>query len=982
MSALYVDDAQVAVRRVLATGPDAPFAPLVSSLAADLVPVMARAVWLPPNKARLTRIGGTCPRDGARLAFDPFTPQAHRCPACGAVYDRIEDYEWWTMGYQLWLAERTVHAAALALVVGNSGAGPSGATGDFGAFAARVLDVQAGAYLQYPNGDNVLGPARPFFSTYLESLWLVHVCTALDLLRAAAPGAYDALASRVLDRVVEPSRALVAGFPEGTSNRQVWHAVARLGAARVLGDADGARDAVHGPNGLARLLRTALLEDGSWYEGENYHQFAHRGFWYGLRMAECAGIDIAPDLVARFRAGYAVPFRVALPDGTLPARRDAQYAVSLRQWRWAEWCELGVRDDAGPKVRASLADLYATADPPLAHRSGRWRATGESERNEPASALSRADLGWKSLLFARGKLLSPAADAGPRSELLADQGVAVIRRDAGRIYAALDYGGGGGGHGHPDLLNVILQDGAVRWLDDPGTGTYVERTLHWYRSTLAHAAPLADGQSQLRGIGGVLVGFDPGRGDAGPSRGAHNAGGMFAGVAARAAIQPTLASRALVVGNAYVVDLFTWRAWRPCVVDLPFLVDGVLPGEPEQWVPFEPGGRGGIEDGFDFVHAARAVVLGPSAVPFALAAHGSRSPAGARLWLCAPGATFWRGVAPGPPGTGERRFHAVRMHGGSAAVVAVWDLRGAIEAVRTDADAIVVEHVDGIIDRHTAPAQLQLERNYVPNGGPVAPPRDDPPDQADWRIVRRAPGGGYTEQRLALVVPPHSDRPPSRFSASPAGRDAPDRRRPVFHRLVTHAPSLTFDLGEPHYLRSEPSWREAGAPNATVRVSLDDAVLAIDVDVRLGRPPAFAPLGASNPLDNERADVNSDGLQLLVAPTAAAEFAASWLLVPEQPAPLVRVARVEARGVDIDVEAAWRAAADGWRIRCRVARAALAGEFVAFDVAVNEKPSDRERRRGQLRLGEAGSPFVYLRGDRMDVAGAVWLQLAPADPAP
>ena len=56
----------------------------------------------------------------------------------------------------------------------------------------------------------------------------------------------------------------------------------------------------------------------------------------------------------------------------------------------------------------------------------------------------------------------------------------------------LDYGRSGGGHGHPDRLNLLLSDGDVRWFDDPGTGSYVEESLHWYRSTLAHTAPLVD----------------------------------------------------------------------------------------------------------------------------------------------------------------------------------------------------------------------------------------------------------------------------------------------------------------------------------------------------------------------------------------------------------------------------------------------------------------------------------------------------------
>ena len=83
----------------------------------------------------------------------------------------------------------------------------------------------------------------------------------------------------------------------------------------------------------------------------------------------------------------------------------------------------------------------------------------------------------------------------------------MFRRDEARVYAALDYGHSGGGHGHPDRLNVLLSVGATRWLDDFGTGSYVDPSLHWYRSTLAHNAPLVDGQSQRR-VNGKLMAFD------------------------------------------------------------------------------------------------------------------------------------------------------------------------------------------------------------------------------------------------------------------------------------------------------------------------------------------------------------------------------------------------------------------------------------------------------------------------------------------
>jgi hypothetical protein len=353
---------------------------------------------------------------------------------------------------------------------------------------------------------------------------------------------------------------------------------------------------------VAAALGDGLLADGTWYEGDNYHQFAHRGLWYGVAVAERAGSTLDAALVARFDAGFAPPFLVALPDDTLPARRDSQYAASLRQWRWAEWCEIG-RARALPDQHRALLDgalgrLYGPGAP--AGDTGRWRASGEAERNELPVALSRADLGWKSLLFADP---APPAAAGapaaraPASVLLPAQGLAVLRGDAGQLYAALDYGAPGGGHGHPDRLNVILQDGPARWLDDPGTGSYVERTLHWYRSTLAHAAPLADGRSQPRAAG-ALGGYDD----------AHAAAGVV-GAQATARVGPgVLAVRTLVLAATHsstgwsggpgtqwcstcrcrwAATCWTWRrraaAWRPT----------------------ERPGAGGLEDGFDFLTTSR-----------------------------------------------------------------------------------------------------------------------------------------------------------------------------------------------------------------------------------------------------------------------------------------------------------------------------------------------------------------------------------------
>ena len=49
----------------------------------------------------------------------------------------------------------------------------------------RFCCATARCIRSYPNRDNVLGPTRLFFSTYLESIWLLQICVTADLLEAA-----------------------------------------------------------------------------------------------------------------------------------------------------------------------------------------------------------------------------------------------------------------------------------------------------------------------------------------------------------------------------------------------------------------------------------------------------------------------------------------------------------------------------------------------------------------------------------------------------------------------------------------------------------------------------------------------------------------------------------------------------------------------------------------------------------------------------
>ena len=210
--------------------------------------------------------------------------------------------------------------------------------------------------------------------------------------------------------------------------------------------------------------------------------------------------------------------------------------------------------------------------------------------------MSRADLGWRSLLFAR-ETLPPLDRAALPSALLEGQGIAVFRRDRGKAYVALDYGHHGGGHGHPDRLNVLLANGAWRILDDMGTGSYVDPSLHWYRSTLAHNAPLVNGRSQPR-ASGTLLAYDE-RGDIG-----------WVCASARISEQPAVvAERALTVLEHVLIDELRWsageavraRASRACARARGDRARGR--DAPMAWSEATLDGGDALEDGF--AHVAR-----------------------------------------------------------------------------------------------------------------------------------------------------------------------------------------------------------------------------------------------------------------------------------------------------------------------------------------------------------------------------------------
>jgi heparinase II/III-like protein/alginate lyase len=904
-------------RRAIAASPD--LQRLLAHLRDRAAPLLERMPTVPAVKALLSVDGGVCPKDGSALTFDPWSPDEHRCPTCGASFRGERHHRTWARFQHLWLVERAAHLAALHALDGGDAAA---------ARAREILGAYARRYWTYPNRDNVLGPSRLFFSTYLESIWILNYLAAAMLLREA--GALGEADRAGVSRLADEAATMIGEFDERFSNRQTWNNAALTAIAVWFEDEDLARAAIEGPTGLVAHLR-GFRRDGLWYEGENYHLFALRGLLTGAGWARWAGVDLFgdPDLAARVHAALLAPARSALPDLTYPARKDARFGVSLAQPAHVELWEIGLgrlgTGDGGQgtdELASWLSTLYrAPATRPEVFESYLHDAPldGEAAPRLP----SRVSLSWWSLLEMTPRLPHDVEPWRPASVLMPSQGLAVLREGGDDRYASLECGDTGGGHGHPDRLNLQLHAGGVYWLPDVGTGSYVSRDLFWYRSTLAHNAPRLDGTSQpLRDA--TCAAFDTQQGW-GWARAVWPAGSV---------------TRALVAGPEYLLDVVDLAGSEDHVLELPWHLAGrgdvTTPGAWED---------GDVQGGDGFVDRARRFVPRSSGPLVIEHAEG-----GARLTahLVFDGQLL-RAEAPGRPGTGSREpFYVARVRGRNLRLVAVlepWREAARVRGVRVAGDVIEVETAAGT-DRHRDQGRT-------------------------WEIER----AGETVQLAGA-------RPPEEPFAPIIEIDRPLPTQGVAVRL-DDPPALDgtldgFDTGEPLHLDVEDQYRrseEGYSPediSAVAYVNWDDAALYAAVEVAKPELCLRAPGAPPLLLDNEPDDIHSDGVQVYIGGDGGpgtGEGYTGYLVVPEEGGRL-RVRTVSDAGGDpAGVRGVWRRTDTGYRVTLALAwpEGVLrhAGAQLRFDLLVNEMAPGRERRAGQL-VWSGGNGWVWLCGDRQD----------------
>ena len=888
-----------------------------ADLSALLERLAARAerVMRPPAlKAQLTADGGICPEDGSPLSFDPWRPQEHRCASCGREYTGARHDGAWARWQHLWLAERAAELAALGALAGREDAAQA---------AAGLLAAYAARYADYPNRDNVLGPSRLFFSTYLESIWLNTYLTAGWLLREA--GALDPSVEEGVSAVADEAANLIGEFDEGFSNRQTWHNAALAAIAVWFQDEELAGRVIEGPTGVIAHLVRGFGDDGMWYEGENYHLFALRGQLLAMGWARQAGVDILADrrLAARLEGALRAPALTALPDFTFPARKDSRFGVSLAQPMYLELWEIGAARLGGADLDLWdwLHALYASPSPAAERFDSYLHEVGL----EAPRSRSRSDLSWWALLEMAPTLPAGTGAWRPGNTLLESQGLAILRR--GDRYASLECGAYGGGHGHPDRLNLTLHASGRHWLPDPGTGSYVARDLFWYRSTLAHNAPRLDGVSQPQSDAECAA-----FGESGDWAWAR---GRCAGFI-----------RTIVAGPRYLLDVLELSEPEAHRVELPWHPNAMVTEPAGRWEP-ETGGTD------EFVRRLeRFVPATPAPIRLRAAA-----PDGPRLTLhLDPGAELLRGEAPGLPGSGATAaFYLQRAHGSGVRLVAVVEpstSEPVVRGWRSSGDVIEVETAEGV-DRHVNTSdgwRVSAGAATVELGGlrRVTPKASRPLIDTN----RRTPVGGAA---LGVLDPPALDGALDGFDfAEPLALDHEDQ-----------------------YRRSEEPYPGPEQFSASAAVHWDEHGIYVGVAVR---NPEVRIRSASDPplrLDNEPDDIHTDGVQVYVRP-AADRPVYGFLATPSGADGSVRVrAAGDTAGDPAMVRGAWQPTDDGYSLTLGIGLpdwSARPGEEIQFDLLVNRVEEGRERRSGQL-VWSGGGGWVYLRGDRQDPSAFGILEL-------
>lgn len=420
-----------------------------------------------------------CKRDGVRLTFDPYKDE-NICPKCGMRYTEENFRRARLCYYHHWLSQMAVLGGIVYLISEED---------KYAQLVKTILSDYAAYYASYPNNDNELGPTKVFQSTYMESVWLTYLAGAYDMVE------HCSLFSRqdkegIMNDLFQCSAQVIRDYDEGRNNRQAFNNSALCAVALISQDKELLQYALEGTHGFIYHMSESVLEDGMWYEGDNYHFATVPSLVTIAEMCLNYGINLYDKTFKghSLKDLFQAPLVSLQPDLTFPSRKDSPYQTYICQRWYAGLYEVAYRR-YGSKCFGQILNMMYQNETNLDGRL--YNAAGVMDIF-PAEKADRSRLDWRGFLNAQPDLGKEAALPCTQSATMQGTGLSIIRQEEDNSYCSLDYGHYGGGHGHPDRLQLTFFAKGRRWLTDYGTGQYYFDDLKWYRSTLSHNTVMVD----------------------------------------------------------------------------------------------------------------------------------------------------------------------------------------------------------------------------------------------------------------------------------------------------------------------------------------------------------------------------------------------------------------------------------------------------------------------------------------------------------
>lgn len=426
----------------------------------------------------------TCSRDNTTLIFDPYKPYDHICPTCKMNYKDKPYNRAWITQYHAWLSQMSIYVGIVYQILKDE---------TYSLLIKSILLDYVKYYDSYPNNDNELGPTKVFQSTYMESVWIMHLACAYDMVKESNCFSTNEKNS-IETNLFKYSAKIIIDYDEGVNNRQAFNNGGILAVGYLINDKKLVDYALYGKNGFINHMKYSVLEDGFWYEGDNYHFATLPSMISMAEMCRHNGLDLYNKEFNghTIEMMYSAPLKSLQPDLTFPSRKDSGYASHIAQQWYAGLYELAYSRYRNLEFSTILKTMYAYSENEnyQAHNAAGIMDVFKS------TVSMRHNLDWRGFLNAVPDLGEDNLVTYQKSVNMSGTGLAVLRNNKD-TYASLDYGDYGGGHGHPDRLNLNFLTKKRRWLCDIGTCNYYFDQLKWYRSTIAHNTITVDGQDHL-----------------------------------------------------------------------------------------------------------------------------------------------------------------------------------------------------------------------------------------------------------------------------------------------------------------------------------------------------------------------------------------------------------------------------------------------------------------------------------------------------